>query len=78
MVRGVTSPLPPQLPLSLPTIGKLRAVIGSVIVTRVDASIASPTVGDLVYRGDLIETGLDGLVDIEFAGEGYVFTKTHR
>ena len=52
--------------VSPPVIGKLRKVAGSVTITRENVIIAQPAVGDLVYEGDLIETGIDGLVSIVF------------
>ena len=53
--------------VSAPAIGKLQMVIGSVTITRANVVVAQPAVGDLVYIGDLIETGSDGLVAIVFA-----------
>ena len=47
-------------------IGKLRTVKGEVTVKRANVIVAQPTVNDLVYQGDVIETGLDGLVGIVF------------
>ncbi len=52
--------------VSAPTIGKLQKVMGSVTITRANVVVAQPAVGDLVYEGDLIETGIDGLVAIVF------------
>ena len=52
--------------VSPPVIGKLRKVAGSVTITRENVIIAQPAVGDLVYEGDLIETGIDGLIAIVF------------
>ena len=46
-------------------IGKIKKVMGSVTITRADV-VAQPAVGDPVYEGDLIETGIDGLVSIVF------------
>ena len=40
--------------------------MGSVTITRANVVVAQPAVGDLVYEGDLIETGIDGLVAIVF------------
>ena len=40
--------------------------MGSVTITRANVIVAQPAVGDLVYEGDLIETGIDGLVSIVF------------
>ena len=47
-------------------IGKIETAIGSVTIARTNADVAHPAVGDLVYEGDLIETGIDGLVGIVF------------
>ena len=52
--------------VSAPVIGKLQKVMGSVTITRANVIVAQPAVGDLVYEGDLIETGIDGLVAIVF------------
>ena len=52
--------------VSAPAIGKLQKVMGSVTITRANVIVAQPAVGDLVYEGDLIETGIDGLVAIVF------------
>ena len=52
--------------VSAPAIGKLQEVMGSVTITRANVVVAQPAVGDLVYEGDLIETGIDGLVSIVF------------
>ena len=49
-----------------PVIGKLQKVTGSVTITRANVIVAQPAVSDLVYEGDLIETGIDGLVSIVF------------
>ena len=56
-----------QTPLvNAPAIGKLQKVMGSVTITRANVIVAQPVVGDLVYQGDLIETGINGLVSIVF------------
>ena len=52
--------------VSAPAIGKLQKVMGSVTITRANVIVAQPAVGDLVYEGDLIETGIDGLIAIVF------------
>ena len=52
--------------VSAPAIGKLQKVMGSVTITRANVVVAQPAVGDLVYEGDLIETGIDGLVSVVF------------
>src|SRR6476646_9541111 len=57
---------------ALEAIGKIRTAIGSVTVTRADGEIVRVSVGDLVYRGDTIETEADGAVGITFA-EGTAF-----
>ena len=48
-------------------IGKIRTASGSVTVMRADGEIVRVNVGDLVYRGDTIETEADGAVGITFA-----------
>jgi hypothetical protein len=53
--------------VSGPAIGKLQTVVGLVTITRADVIVAKPTVGDLVYERDVIETGIDGVVAIVFA-----------
>ena len=52
--------------VSEPAIGKIKRVVGSVTVTRANVIVAPPVVGDLVYKGDWIETGVDGLIAIVF------------
>ena len=52
---------------ALEAIGKIRTAIGSVTVMRADGEIVGFSVGDLVYRGDTIETEADGAVGITFA-----------
>jgi hypothetical protein len=47
-------------------IGKFQIVKGSVTVTRANVVVSAPSVGELVYEGDLIETGSDGLIAIVF------------
>src|SRR5271166_4176804 len=51
---------------NIPAIGKLQKVTGSITITRANVIVAPPAVGDLVYQGDLIETGIDGQVAIVF------------
>ncbi len=53
--------------ISAPAIGKLRAITGSVTITRAGLILAESAIGDPVYEGDVIETGNDGLVAIAFA-----------
>jgi hypothetical protein len=66
------SPRPAILESSLKPIGKVVAVAGSVTIAHagaviVQASASSETkVGDLVYLGDLVQTGADGKVGINF------------
>ena len=57
---------------ALEAIGKIRTASGSVTLVRADGEIVRVSVGDLVYRGDAIETGTDGSVGITFA-DGTVF-----
>src|SRR5277367_5599394 len=63
--RGLGAGSAPES-VSVPAIGKLQAVMGLVAITRENASIARPAVGDPVHEGDLIETGTDGLIAIVF------------
>jgi hypothetical protein len=55
-----------QEPVIPSAIGKIKTAIGLVTIARASAIVAQPAVGDLVYEGDLIETGIDGLVGIVF------------
>ena len=56
----------------LEAIGKIGTAIGSVTIMRADGVLVRPSVGDLVYQGDTIETGADGAVGITFT-DGTVF-----
>jgi hypothetical protein len=40
--------------------------MGEVTITRANVIVAQPAVGDLIYEGDLIETGINGLIVIVF------------
>lgn len=55
-----------QEPVKAPAIGKLLTAMGSVTITRADVIVPEPAAGDPVHEGDLIETGIDGLVAIVF------------
>ena len=60
-------------------IGKIRTASGSVTVMRADGEVVRVSVGDLVYRGDTIETGADGAVGITFAdGTAFNLSATAR
>ena len=48
-------------------VGKLETVTGLAAIKRGDGVVAQPAVGDLVYEGDQIETGADGLIVIAFS-----------
>ena len=56
-------------------IGKVVTVTGSVTIEHVNAAVVQASlggqiaskVGDLVYQGDVVRTGADGLVSINFA-----------
>lgn len=48
-------------------IGVVTAIIGSAMATATDGSIRYPQVGDSVFADDLISTGSDGAIEIEFA-----------
>jgi len=51
--------------VSTPAVGRFQIVTGFVTITRANFAHQA-TVGDLVYEGDQIETGADGLVAIAF------------
>jgi hypothetical protein len=64
-----------QAPASEP-IGKVVTVAGAVTIERADAMVVQANVsgqagqtkvGDLVYRGDVVQTGADGRVGINFS-----------
>ena len=55
-----------QEPVISSAIGKIKTAIGAVTIARASAIIAQPVVDDFVYEGDVIETGIDGLVGIVF------------
>jgi VCBS repeat-containing protein len=57
---------------SLAAVGKIGAVIGSVIITRADGVLVRLSGGDLIYQGDTIETGVDSAVATTFV-DGTVF-----
>jgi hypothetical protein len=48
-------------------IGVVKALIGAVTATSTDGSVRTLQVGDVVYANDLISTGAEGAVEIEFA-----------
>ena len=49
-----------------PAVGLLQTIVGSVIVTRANQVVADTIGGDLLYLGDRIETGPDGLTVVLF------------
>ena len=53
-------------------VGKIQIATGSVTVTRANTVVSESTVGDILYQGDLIETGDDSSVVIRFV-DGTVF-----
>ena len=55
-----------QQGMSAPAIGKVQTVMGLVTITRANDIVDQPAVGDFVYKGDLIETGVGGLIAIAF------------
>src|SRR4029077_4974404 len=62
-------------PWPAPAIGKLQRVVGPVRLARADLTIAA-RVGDLLYHGDVVETGADGLAAILFV-DGTTFHLDH-
>jgi FecR protein len=47
-------------------IGKIEQATGSVTVTHADGTVVAVKVGDLVHKGDVVQTGGDGAVGIGF------------
>src|SRR4051812_42567694 len=69
--------MPAAAPLE--AIGKIGTVIGSVTIMRSDGVLVRPSVGALVYQGDMIETGADGAVGITFIdGTAFDLSATSR
>ena len=68
---------PPQAAADTDPVGKVESVSGTVRVTHSSAVLVQANlsagnggqtkIGDLVYRGDIVETGGDGAVGITFA-----------
>lgn len=48
-------------------IGVVQAIMGSVSATAMNGAISYPQVGDTIFANDLITTGADGAIEIEFA-----------
>jgi len=48
-------------------IGVVQAILGSVSATAMNGAISYPQVGDTLFANDLITTGADGAIEIEFA-----------
>ena len=57
---------PPCLKPSRP-IGKIQTIVGSLTVSRAGTALAHLGVGDFVYEADVIETGADSTVCINFS-----------
>ena len=47
-------------------VGRLYAVVGSVSITRTSELVARAVIGDFIYEGDHVETGVDGAATILF------------
>ena len=58
-------------------IGHIRSLVGSVTVIRGDGAILQAAAGDMLARGDVIETEADGRVGITFA-DGTLFNLSSR
>ena len=58
-------------------IGSVQTAIGCATITRASGSAVQAIDGDLVCRGDVIETAADGLVEIRFI-DGTLFTLSHE
>ena len=63
--HGARNRLAPE-PAALSAVGKIQSTSGPVAITRANVVVAPLAIGDLVYQGDVIETGIDGRVGIEF------------
>src|SRR3974390_756077 len=61
-----------QQPLSASPIGELKAVMGSVAISRANMLVGQAVAGSLIYQGDVIDTCADGSVTIWF-GDGTRF-----
>ena len=61
MLRGAANG---QDGIRVSVIGKFNTVNGSVAIKRANGIVAHPVVGDIIYQGDRIETGIDGLAII--------------
>jgi len=48
-------------------IGVVQAIMGSVSATAMNGDVSYPQVGDTIFANDLIMTGADGAIEIEFA-----------
>lgn len=57
-------------------IGVVQAIMGSVSATAMNGAISYPQVGDTIFANDLIMTGPDGAIEIEFA-DGEVMDLGH-
>lgn len=67
MFRGYSSAQDGDIsPVGIPFIGRLKTVIGSVAIRRASTFVACARVADVIYQGDRIETGIDGLAIISF------------
>jgi FecR protein len=52
--------------VSARSVGRLQIVAGLVAITRASGVAGQPVAGDVVYPGDVIETGMQGSVTIAF------------
>jgi len=48
-------------------IGVVQAIMGTVSATAMNGDVSYPQVGDTIFANDLIMTGADGAIEIEFA-----------
>ena len=55
-----------SIPSALIPVGRVQTVAGPATIARGDAVIAQPFVGELIYRGDIVRTGVGGQLAIAF------------
>jgi hypothetical protein len=74
--QAQTEPQPAVLDRPSNPIGKVVAVVGTASIERANATVVQanvagqagqPKAGDLVYQGDVVKTGSDGRISINFA-----------
>jgi hypothetical protein len=64
-------------PTPLDAVGKIQTTIGSITIMRASGVVVQVNDGDLVYQGDVIETGADGAVGLTFT-DGTAFNLSNN